>query len=65
MTLKTRLHKLTNKLKPEVQEVHFFGWADCAWNECDGLVRQPNESKELFFERVRQNDPDKLIFWFE
>ena len=48
MTLKTRLQKLTNKLKPEVQEVHLFGWADCSWSESEGLIRQEGESKEDF-----------------
>jgi hypothetical protein len=62
MSLKSRLSKIEATL-PAVVTVHFFGWADCAWNECDGLVRQPNESKELFFKRIRQNNPDRLMFW--
>ena len=59
----SRLEKLEQKLLPKMQQVHFFGWADCEWNECDGLVRQPNESKEQFCKRIRLNNPDKLIFW--
>jgi hypothetical protein len=63
MTTLSRLEKLEQKLLPKVKQVHFSGWADCEWKECDGLVRQSNESKELFFKRVRQNNPEKLIFW--
>jgi hypothetical protein len=65
MTALSRLEKLEQKLLPKVKEVHFVGWADCAWNECEGLIRQPNESKELFFKRIRQNNPDRLMFWCE
>jgi len=63
MTFISRLERLEEKLQSKIQEVHFFGWADCKWNECDDLVRQPNESKEQFFKRIRLNNPDKLLFW--
>jgi hypothetical protein len=63
MTFISRLGRLEEKLQPKIQEVHFFGWADCEWNECDDLVREPNESKEQFFKRIRLNNPDKLFFW--
>ncbi len=63
MTTLSRLEKLEEKLLPKVKEVHFVGWADCEWNECDGLVRQHDETKEQFFKRVRLNNPDRLIFW--
>ena len=65
MTAISRLEKLEQKLLPKVKEVHFVGWSDCAWNECDGLARQSNETKEQFFKRVRQNNPNRLIFWCE
>lgn len=65
MTILSRLEKLEQKLQPKIKQVHFVGWADCAWNQCHGLVRQPNESKEQFFRRVRLNNPDRLIFWCE
>ncbi len=65
MTALSRLEKLEQKLLRKVKEVHFVGWAGCEWNECDGLVRQTNESKKQFFKRVRLNNPDRLIFWCE
>jgi hypothetical protein len=64
MTLKSRLQKLTNKLKPEVAEVHYFGWADCSWSESEGLKRQEGESKENFCNRVNQATK-KQFLWFE
>jgi len=63
MTLKSRLQKLTAKLKPEV-EVHYFGWADCAWSESEGLKRQVGESQEDFCNRVYQTTK-KQYLWFE
>jgi hypothetical protein len=42
MTLKSRLEKLTDKLKPEIVEVQYFGWANCTWSESEGLFRQVN-----------------------
>ena len=64
MTLKTRLHKLTNKLKPKAQEVHFFGWADCSWSESEGLKRLEGESKDDFCNRVYQTTK-KQFLWFD
>jgi hypothetical protein len=64
MTLKTRLQKLTNKLKPEVQEVHFFGWQDCTWSESEGLTRLQGESKDDFCNRVYQTTK-KQFLWFD
>ena len=64
MTLKTRLQKLTNKLKPEAIKVHYFGWADCTWSESEGLVRQEEESKEDFCKRVYQTTK-KQFLWFD
>lgn len=58
-----RLEKIEGKLLPKVQKIHFIAWADCKWNQCEGLVRQSNESKEKFFKRIRLNKPDKLIYW--
>jgi hypothetical protein len=65
MTTLIRLEKLEKKLLNKVKQVHFIGWKDCAWSECDGLIRQPNESKEQFFNRVRLKSSDKIIFWCE
>ena len=64
MTLKSRLQKLTNKLKPEVAEVQYFGWADCTWSESEGLTRQVGESKEAFCSRVYQTTK-KQFLWFD
>jgi hypothetical protein len=63
MTARSRIESLEQKLLLKVKQVHFVGWADCKWNTCDGLFRQPNESKEQFFKRVRLNNPERLIFW--
>ena len=60
--LKSRLQKLTSKLKPEV-EVHYFGWADCTWSESEGLFRQDGESREEFCNRVYQATK-KQYLWF-
>ena len=65
MTALSRLEKLEEKLLLKVKQVHFVGWADCEWNKCDGLDRQPNETKEKFFKRVRLNNPERKIFWCE
>jgi hypothetical protein len=65
MTFISRLEKLEQKLQPKVKEVHFFGWADCEWNECDGLIRQVDETIEQFLKRIRLSNPKKLIFWCE
>ena len=63
MTLKSRLQKLTAKIKPAV-EVHYFGWADCTWSESEGLFRRAGESKEDFCDRVYQATR-KQFLWFE
>ena len=63
MTMVSRLGRLEEKLLPKVREVHFVGWADCEWHECDGIVRQSNETEEQFFKRVRLNNPEGKIFW--
>ena len=52
MTLKSRLQKLTNKLKPDAVKLHYFGWKDCTWSKSEGLLRQDGESKEDFCKRV-------------
>jgi hypothetical protein len=63
MTLKSRLKKLTAKLKP-ADDVHYFGWADCTWSESEGLLRQSDESKEDFCKRVHQST-NKQYLWFD
>ena len=55
MTLKSRLDKLTTKLKPDAVKVHYFGWADCTWSESEGLTRLEGESKDDFCNRVHNN----------
>jgi hypothetical protein len=64
MTLKTRLQKLINKLKPEAVKVHYFVWADCTWSESEGLKRQEGESQEDFCNRVYQTTKKKYL-WFD
>jgi len=65
VTALSRIEKLEQKLLPKVKQVHFVGWADCEWRECDGLIRQPDETKEQFFKRVRLNNSKREIFWCE
>ena len=64
MTFKTRLQKLTNKLKPEAVKVHYFGWADCTWSESEGLKRKEGESQEDFCNRVYRTTK-KQFLWFD
>jgi len=61
MTLKSRLEKLSAKLKPEEVEVHYFGWADCTWSKSEGLHRQAGESKEAFCNRVYQTTKKQFL----
>lgn len=61
MNLKRRLAKIEAKV-PEVDKVHFLGWADCEWREAEGLVRHENESKEGFFDRVKAATDKKWIW---
>jgi hypothetical protein len=63
MTFKSRLQKLTVKLKPEV-EVHYFGWADCTWSKSEGLTRQEGELIDAFCNRVYQAKK-KQFLWFD
>jgi hypothetical protein len=64
MTLKNRLQKLTDKLKPEGFKIYYMGWADCTWSQSEGLFRQVDESKEGFCNRVYQTTKKPLL-WFE
>ena len=64
MTLKSRLQKLMNKLKPEDIKVHYFGWKDCTWSKSEGLFRQDGESKEDFCSRVYEVTK-KQFLWFD
>lgn len=61
MSLKHRLAKIEKSL-PDVDKVHFLGWADCKWKEAEGLIRAEDESKEEFFERVK-SITDKKWIW--
>ena len=64
MTLKSRLEKLTDKLKPEEVKIYYMGWADCTLSESEGLFRQEGESKEDFCNRVYQTTK-KQFLWFD
>lgn len=63
MTLKSRLQKLSIKLKPESTKIYYMGWADCTWTESEGLFRWVGESKEDFCNRVYQTTK-KQFLWF-
>jgi len=63
MTLKGRLQKLTNKLKPEEVKIYYMGWADCTWSESEGLFRQADESKEEFCNRAYKITRKRFL-WF-
>lgn len=64
MTLKSRLQKLSNKLKPAEVKIYYMGWADCTWSQSEGLFRQEGESKEDFFNRVYITTK-KQFLWFD
>ena len=64
MTLKSRLQKLSNKLKPEATKIYYMGWADCTWSESEALFRHKAESKEAFCNRVYQVTK-KQYLWFD
>lgn len=64
MTLKSRLQKLSNKLKPEVTKIYYMGWTDCTWSESEGLVRGADESIKDFCSRVHQATK-KHFLWFD
>ena len=64
MTLKSRLEKLANKLKPEEVKIYYMGWADCTWSKSESLLRQDGESKEAFCKRVYQTTK-KQYLWFD
>jgi hypothetical protein len=64
MTLKSRLQKLTTKLKPVEVKIYYMGWADCTWSQSEGLFRQDGESKEAFCNRVYQATK-KQFLWFD
>ena len=63
MTLKSRLQRLTNKLKPEATKIYYMGWADCTWSESEGLIRDTGESKDEFRNRVYRTTKKQLL-WF-
>ena len=64
MTLKRRLQKLINKLKPEEVKIYYMGWADCTWSESEGLFRKKDETKENFCNRVYLTTK-KQFLWFD
>jgi hypothetical protein len=65
MTALSRLEKLEEKLKPEKKKVYFMGWAGCQFKHSNGLTRWDGESKEQYFKRVTENDPNRMIHWFD
>lgn len=64
MTHKSRLQKLTQRLKPESTKIYYMGWADCTWSESEGLTRLEGESKDDFCNRVYQATK-KQFLWFD
>ena len=64
MTHKSRLQKLSEKLKPEATKIYYMGWADCTWSESEGLTRRMGESKDDFCNRVYLLTK-KQFLWFE
>lgn len=64
MTLKSRLQKLTNMLKPGDVKIYYMGWKGCAWIQSEGLFRQAGESKEAFCNRVYKTTK-KQYLWFK
>ena len=64
MTHKSRLEKLTQRLKPAPVKIHFMGWADCTWTKSEGFTGQAGESKEDFCNRVYQATK-KQFLWFD
>jgi hypothetical protein len=62
MSLASRLKKLEIKLLSTRLEIYWIMWRDCQWNECEGLVRNPNESIEDFKIRVLSVS-DKKFLW--
>ncbi len=63
MMLKSRLQKLSAKLKPEATKIYYMGWADCTWSESEGLYKEADESREDFCRRVYQATK-KQFLWF-
>ena len=64
MTIKSRMQKLTNKLKPEATKIYYMGWANCTWSESEGLIRHLDESRDDFCNRVYQTSKKEYL-WFE
>ena len=64
MTIKNRLQKLTNKLKPEATKIYYFWWANCTWTESEGINRKEGESRDDFCDRVHQITK-KQFLWFD
>lgn len=64
MNLSSRIQKLEVKLGIKRKKIYFIGWANCEWNESDGLLRRRSESKEEFCRRVSQNTNKKYL-WFK
>ena len=46
MNLKNRVAKIEKNV-PDVDKVHYHGWAVSDWKEAEGLVGGDDESKEV------------------
>lgn len=64
MTLKNRLQRVTNKLKPNISEIYCIGWSNCTWTRAEGLEKLTRESHQEFIERVIKLTNKKRVIWF-
>jgi len=62
MSLVSRLRKLETRLLPPRLETYWLMWRDCQWNECEGLVRKPNESISDFKKRVLKSSKKQFLW---
>lgn len=63
MNIKRRLDKLEVTRLIE-KKVYFLGWTDCEWKRAAGIERGLDESKELFFSRVKASTDKKWIWCY-
>lgn len=62
MSLMSRIEKLEEKLALKNRKIFFIGWADCIWQEAEGIRRNQAESIEEFQIRVL-NSVKKRFIW--
>lgn len=58
----SRIEKLEEKLALKNRKIFFIGWADCIWQEAEGIRRNQAESIEEFQIRVL-NSVKKRFIW--